>query len=88
MTRNETFLQLLRRLSFDKIDFATAHLLSHWDSFSGGDEVSRHHLHGAALFAVDLDRKGDGAECKLAKLKLTSTEQFSSLVGICWSTHS
>lgn len=39
MARNETFLELLRGLSFDKIDFATAHLLSHWDSLSGGDEV-------------------------------------------------
>ncbi|CAM9753788.1 unnamed protein product, partial [Ectocarpus fasciculatus] len=34
MARNETFLELLRGLSFDKIDFATAHLLSHWDSLS------------------------------------------------------
>ncbi|CAN0196038.1 unnamed protein product [Scytosiphon promiscuus] len=38
MSRNERFLQLLRDLSFDKIDFATAHLLSHWDSLSAGDE--------------------------------------------------
>lgn len=37
--RNEQFLELLRGLSSDKIDFATAHLISHWDSLSGGDEV-------------------------------------------------
>ena len=40
VSRNEEFLELLRCLSSDKIDFATAHLLSHWDSLSGGDEVS------------------------------------------------
>lgn len=39
VARNERFLRLLRNLSADKIDFATAHLLSHWDSFSGGDEA-------------------------------------------------
>ena len=39
VSRNEEFLELLRGLSSDKIDFATAHLLSHWDSLSGGDEV-------------------------------------------------
>eukprot|EP00903_Cladosiphon_okamuranus_P016177 g14928.t1 len=38
VSRNGEFLDLLRGLSSDKIDFATAHLLSHWDSISGGDE--------------------------------------------------
>ncbi|CAM9309521.1 unnamed protein product [Ascophyllum nodosum] len=36
--RNRTFLHQLRSLSSAKIDFATAHLLSHWDTFSGGNE--------------------------------------------------
>lgn len=39
VARNEEFLQMLRDLSTEKIDFATAHLLSQWDVFSGGDEV-------------------------------------------------
>eukprot|EP00752_Nemacystus_decipiens_P014603 g13004.t1 len=38
VSRNQEFLELLRGLTSDKIDFATAHLLSHWDSLSGGDE--------------------------------------------------
>lgn len=39
VARNDEFLQLLRAQSADKIDFATAHLLSHWDAFTDGDEV-------------------------------------------------
>lgn len=39
VARNEVFLQMLRELSAEKIDFATAYLLSHWDIYSEGDEV-------------------------------------------------
>lgn len=42
IARNLEFLHKLRDLSLNKIDFATAHLLSHWDLFSGGDEASVH----------------------------------------------
>lgn len=41
VARNEDFLRLLRAQSADKTDFATAHLLSHWDAFTDGDEVRR-----------------------------------------------
>lgn len=39
VARNGEFLRLLRTLSSEKIDVATAHLLSRWDSFTDGDEV-------------------------------------------------
>lgn len=40
--RGQDLLRKLRAFSMDKIDFATAHLLSHWDIFSGGHEVRAH----------------------------------------------
>lgn len=44
VARNEMFLQMLRELSAEKIDFATAYLLSHWDICSEGDEVMVAHV--------------------------------------------
>lgn len=52
VARNEEFLGLLRGLSSDKIDFATAHLLSHWDSISGGDEVRYRTLQGPSRLVL------------------------------------
>lgn len=39
IARNQEFLQMLRDVTCEKLDVATAHLLGHWDQFSRGDEV-------------------------------------------------